>query len=354
MNWRTKLFFIIWLGFAAACAPPALAPIDTAAPPPSDTGTPPITRAPTLTATSTRTPTPYVIRTWTPSPTLATRTRIPTATTTPTPTRYPSPPLTKHEFMPNPILLRYQTGGGDGGYWADWPSELIVYGNGEIFLDGYVGSLEYQPLRRNLPRKEMCRLFYTIEQTGFFNLSGYINPHFSDGTPISTFEVDIWDNTLTLHDELSSILYYSDPIYDDLYIPSELIDTFLLLDNYNPGGMKYYQIDKMVLWVQTSYDSSPASPWPLSSPSLQFLADNYFFRPYIIESKDIFISVSSITSGDYEEAGQVYYVVTRPLWPYEVIQNNQVVDLGPPASELTDPISCFVRDGLLPIPTAPR
>lgn len=161
------------------------------------------------------------------------------------------------------------------------------------------------------------------------------------------------------HKNLHAYIYREPPPgYGDPDIPPALVETFLLLDNYNPGGMKYYESDRIVVWVFNSGFESEAIPWLLPVlPLKELITDKTTLNstnPFIISIQELPDGEKEIPNGYYVEDGNYYHVISRPAWPYEIInENNRLVDLGPPASELVDPISCRVSDGLLPIPTPP-
>jgi hypothetical protein len=131
-----------------------------------------------------------------------------------------------------------------------------------------------------------------------------------------------------------------------------LKNTFNLLENYDPGGWKYYEPEKLAVWVYRLVNSLESKPWPLGSVSLEELAEmsGERYASVIISGEIVGDWFGNVLNGKYLQDGRGYEIYARPLWPYEeTVSYKASYDV--PSSELPETISCHVSDGVLPIPT---
>lgn len=349
-----RLLFLSLL-FLTACSSPVEAPAATRAHSTAATNTvePSHTQTDEPSATWTPTQNPQTIVTRAPS-----STPVPTEILrTATPTRLPSPRIRKQSFDPPSVLAVLTIGQGDGGPLFYIPDNLILYGNGQLIL-------KRDPLlRRKLPRKEICRLLYTIEQTGYFDIEPSMFDYFGDGGQITILYVGGWDRNTLFHDYIPDLIFEDHPLYQgnqeyfpNPYIPAGLLETFLLFNDFHPEGMQYYEPQYHFFSVEPWFNTFDSIEWPVKSHPISDLirskSNEYGQTLRIISRDELPGDIDTLNTGAYFEGDNFYYVQSRPAWPYEVIdESGHLVDLGPPASELTEPIECFVSDGVLPIPT---
>lgn len=81
------------------------------------------------------------------------------------------PPLRKHIWLANPILIQFGFVGGDGAaqWQAQFPHEFVLYADGTLIK---TMTFRDTPViyQSKLNRREVCQWLYTIEQTGFLEL----------------------------------------------------------------------------------------------------------------------------------------------------------------------------------------
>ena len=283
---------------------------------------------------------------------------------TPSPTSTQGPRLRAHSWLPEPVLVEMWLGGGDGCCLFDFPPDIILYSNGQLVLSGEIDSFTYKPLTRTLDRKTSCQFLNTIDQSGFFDYdpSIYRSPY--DGGGSTRISVNTWRSKVAQHTDLFIFILGNEfekvlncpncappPI-----IQSALSDTYKLLYSYNPGGMKYYEPEKLIVWLsETSYRYTLSKPWPLTSLSLQDVAQQSSFGDdfIIIEGDVVSDWYEQVPSGLYWEGGLEIEVLSRPMWPFEKETNRDFYGSSIPSNEYpipTEPLECKVIDGVLPIP----
>lgn len=223
-------------------------------------------------ATATRTPT------YTSSPT-------PVITSTPTPTSVP--PLLAHEWVPEEIVAFIENKGGDGCHQYPRPPDLVLYSDGQLFINTYTGE-GHQLLTKNLSRQEICAFLNTIDQTGFFDydqatyqLDQYSRPieYFSiQGSSTQYILVNAWQsNSVSLYglwsylqsDQTQSGLPIDSPFQAPTILPA-IKNTYSFLSSYMPNGMTVYQPEAIEVWVMDiQQPSARAAVWEVEVPSLE-------------------------------------------------------------------------------------
>ncbi len=295
----------------------------------------------------------------------ATKTRTPTATLTPTATAVP--PLKPHTWIPDLVLVQIAVGGGDGGPPGDFPPDLILYYDGLLIRSGEKSFYSYQPTYTYLSRKETCQVLNTIDQIGFLE---YGSPAFYEfptwGAPSRTVEVNAWRST-TVHYPNYEGIRSGDPYefecddshcIEQLRVVPALRKTYDFLASYDPGGWKYYRADKLLVWVfpRTNDPPTEIKDWPLKSLSIQelFLQSGVgeYYGLTILEGEIAQEWQAKVQNGSYSQGDLTAHVYARPLLPYEEFQPvySYTVLPGPNAPQPTEPLSCKVIDGVLPVP----
>ncbi|MBW8011750.1 MAG: hypothetical protein FVQ83_11005 [Chloroflexi bacterium] len=295
------------------------------------------------------------------------RTPLPAVTKYPTmgssPTSRPVLPLIEHEWVPEPVLVERGYNDGDGGISIDYPPYLRLYGDGMLVMSIYREEFGYRPMYKNLARGEVCRLLNSIDQTGFLNYDPRIYQSPFDGGGENYIKVESWRSNYISHTELAGFIngmwyeFFEElgRIEDSPVILPALKDTYRLLANYEPDGMRSYYPQNMIVWLLEAYTDDPGEPWPLSSISLNELLEqrnsDYEEIPIIIGDPNIGEWFNQIDNGIYYQGNLRLDIYARPMWPYEILGESGTLLPDPNAELPTDPISCYPSDGVLPIPT---
>lgn len=290
----------------------------------------------------------------------------PSATLSPTNTPiYPRPtvaPLKAHEWAPEPILIQMGGYGGDGCCYFGFPPSFILYSDGLFIMSNLVGrNFEYRPLFNRLERKEMCQLLNTIDQNGFFDYDPRVFQSPFAGAGSTYIQVDAWQSKYVNH---GSLYYFIFGDYENEFencddclpvILPEMENTFRLLVGYNPGGMKYYIPEQLLVWLLYPYSDETGKPWPLKSPSLADLLEergsDYDRDPVAVDGDTVQDWFGVINNGVYYQGDLRVEIKARPMWPYETPGNYGPIIINPDSDAFPDTLNCKVVDGILPIPT---
>lgn len=306
-----------------------------------------------------------------PSATLSlTRTRVPTRTSTPipsetstpagTPTSPPVPPLTQHQWHPQPVLISFGFFAGDGGVGG--PPDFTLLGNGTLYVY-QTGGLH----KTELPREEVCRLLNTIDQAGFFAYDPSVINYdlMGDGAGGGFMEVNAWETQHFFLMELS--LYVNGEIEDEgYYMPPVLppiVDTYRLLDSYRPSSLQPSNDDKTVVFIRESSLQDTfgyeVMPWPESLFSLSTYHDNsgcVDVASRVLTTNEALairkLDTSWINSF-FSEGDRIFHISFTTVLPFEQFPAC-VREMWPPSQlvvpDLPETISCSPEDGLVPIP----
>ena len=332
---------------------------------------------PSVTPTVTLTPsfTPRPSETFTPSHT-PTPSLTPTSSLTPSLTSTAVPPLAVHKWHPKTVLVKLESGGGDGCCRYSYPASLVLYANGRMILSENFeenGDWRFQLLTKTYSREETCAILNTIDQTGFldYNPNEY-RPQGSDyfaidGSATTRITVNAWRSNYGEFYALHSYLYQEVALLGHIGfppIPPALRDLYYFLMEYPTDGLELYQPQRLGLVVSKPIGTqrdAPSLDWPFEEFSLAEIekitsADGYPSRFIVIEGEPALSIYSYLgNSFDYGETvsqnGQEYAVFARPILPYEIPQFhtwNILPDpsVKPPEFEL----ECYPSDKVLPIP----
>lgn len=324
---------------------------------------------PTHSATHTHTAIPLT-KTTTIAPT---QTQTPTPSITFTPSITPAGILTSHEWVPENILIYYNHWGGDGCCANSEPPHIVLYSDGQLFVykSGFAadGPLSYL-LTTQLSRKEMCALLNTIEQLGFFNYdygdTTYNIEGFSvEGGSEYIITVNSWhSNSISILGlwEFVNHGYKNEPVQTS---PSFLAikDTFELLFNYAPEGLRPYKPDYIELWIYDPYDSKDIKPWPPELPPLRELLEQaqpdefYDYKLMVLLEGETANQISQLfeylpKGGLFSDGDITLTLVAIPLLPYPHPSHpfTSRVKLHYQATPTPSKLNCEVSDGLLPLP----
>lgn len=313
-------------------------------------------QAPTLTPTLTLTPS-----------------LSPTITLTPTPPT--PPPLSMHEWLPEPLLLVFDDTGSNGGYPP--PPDILLYADGQLIVNYYGVGNKSGRWHTQLSRGEVCQVLNTIEQTGFLNFdpTSY-NFVPLGGGPTTHIVVDAWRSTDYWFSHLVDLM--GNPGFVDgylqgcdfcpiPYVSPAITETYLFLSNYKPPRLKKYVSETWALSVYEYLDYVPenfdqeSAPWTLDNPGLidtlqssgcrnsgTITTFDYSMANQIFEMLDLSFE------GYFTEGGRKFQVNARSMYPYEVLpQCGTITSYGIPQVEIPNlaRMSCYVEDGTLPIPT---
>jgi hypothetical protein len=296
-------------------------------------------------ATPTRTVTPAISLTSTqrPNATLAQTSSAaevkqprPTVTRPPTqtPTQAPTTTSTPGQIPTKQVLLQYGVFGGDGGSDTDFylgrdVPQLVLYTDGQLLLKQKQGDWFTQT---TLTTSQMCDLLLRIERTGFFAISAdgsldHIDPIYAfggtpqfsgDGTPEYLIQINGKQHKFVMI-EPGYAPYLIQPVKTAL----QIVEKYSPETQLTPFKTKY-----LTLWIEKGLENAPhvttqasPQPWPTQLPSLRRLLGDKNDGQAFIEDKDIapILKLFGNRPGDvvFEEDGQIYYVIARPLLPHE-------------------------------------
>ena len=292
------------------------------------------------------TPTDAVVFTPTALPAAtATQTRIPaTASNTPTPTPGPAntPSLTPTLEPTKPVFISFSLGGGDGGspvryYLGAGVPDFTLYADGQIiFREGNYSSYDddagYILRESYLTDGEMCALYSTIHDTGFFEVEGEgwagvddpiygefdDNVVFSEGGPSYVIIVN-GPTPKEVH------IYYA---YANYTIP-EVKAVFDLLHHFTVNTTTPFQPDSVMLWIDevVEPEGQSAHDWPAILPLLSDLLPLMDYESYkgvlILENVDILMELFDyhLKAQLFSEGDHLYQVIASPLLPHERSQD---------------------------------
>lgn len=340
----------------AACAP------SPTAVPPSPTVSP---TQPPLDATAERIPRP----TW---PAAPTRTPAPTPTATPVPTPLPITPLEVRTWDAAPVLVSFGAYGGDSGDpFASYLSlpRLLLYADGRLIATEYVPGEGDRILQTRLDRPAVCALLNTIDQAGFFD---YDPAHYdenqnlivSDGGGTTIISVHAWRSRYVAHYDLWDILQDEPAPWVQEFLAAcgcfslALRDTYRLLDAYAPAGAEPYLPHEVLLLVTPDPFGLTGPPWPISAVSLGQVSPEteYAIGRLLLhgeEARAVYQELGGTVQGQvYSEGDRYFYVLARPLLPYESVAGAespwQIPSTDVPTS--TVELTCYPEDGVLAIP----
>jgi hypothetical protein len=334
---KTQFLLLIGLGLSAlsACASPA--PIQTATIAPS--------AVPSITLQYVSTPTPR-------------------------PTSAVIPALVAHSWKPQKVLISLGGSGGDG---PQYPSldDFTVYSDGQIFSLQWSTDATIQLMTARLPRKDLCALLNSIDQTGFFDYPSrsYVIDHKSKYTPMGApsfkIEVNAWRrNAGNFYNLFEYVAQFDDtggiqstPCPTCEPIPTilpALRNTYRLLSTYKPANLQVYKPTALAIWVMSIRKGKDGKPWPLQSPKLSDLflesaADTTSSGGTTIHLQGVAATKvfnafdQSIASygRDFTEGQYTFNVFAMPLLPGEFYS---IPFEAPPL------LTCTPSDGLVPIP----
>lgn len=363
-----KLFAILLWGcwLVSACgANDVVQPIALVSETPSFTSQPSFTHQPSFTPTrswkSFPTQTPYP--TWTV-----------TSTITPTGTATPQPPLEAHTWNPERVLISLGVKGGDGWYRVvDLPG-YTLFSDGRLFLSGIEteNGIRVRKIRfAQLGRSGACKLLNTIDQNGFFDYdpSTYQEPG-SDGGGSTIITVNAWRQKNGTFYDLGNALDNLDEVWSPKNTPA-LVNTASLLFWYEPSELQEYEPDRVAIWIYENIrwkedNKNVEREWTLTIPRLADLhaqtgsAMDDWNGQYMIYQGDVAKSIyrylaDTDISGVFTEGDYQYTIFVQVLLPYQLprINANTSVSVFEDLPIRHPDMSCYISDGILPIPTPP-
>lgn len=295
----------------------------------------------------------------------ATRTLIPTRTTQPTPTSTTTPnwapiipPLTEHEWMPEPVLISFGQFAGDGV--RSGPPELTLLSNGTLYIYESGGLYETQ-----LEREEVCSLLNTIDQTGFFVYDPRVinTDRMGDGAGGGYVNVDAWQSQ---HFGLMMLSQYVNGEVEDegYYMPPILppiVETYRLLDSYRPINLE--QADFVYYLQIREVDPDWATdlrPWP---SGLFSVAEFYEGSGCVHHNVTRMLTPSELLvlkeldngriNTYVEENGRIFNIAINAYFPEQVVATcsaNPDIPTEFVVPDLPETLQCSPEDGVLPIP----
>jgi hypothetical protein len=302
-------------------------------------------------------------------------------TLTPSLTSTPVPPLKPYSWISEPVLIEFNSWGGDGCCGILAPPMLILYSDGKLFQSNWIeinGENKLQVFYKQLSLREVCAFLNTIDQFGFFDYdpSTYRSPDSDnmpiDGAPHFVINVNAWRKKDITPYALGSYIYSEGTWEEDCPecpslppIPPSLRNTFNLLNNYPVEGAEIYNPDRIAVLIEQVDSDKKANEWPLTNPKLSDL----FLRASqnttttgqeLLITKDEARSVydavgQSIELYDgflFHEGQLTYRLYVRPLLPFEAPAELDAIRSQIPSQSFENPglpLSCKPSDGILPI-----
>lgn len=282
----------------------------------------PTVPAPTSTATSTRTP-------------------VPTQTLTPTPTATPifgTYPL-KH------VLFKYTVSGlhnAFDGFGLNEGTLLVIYSDGQL-IAARAGDKRIKS--RNLTTREICSFAAKLDSYGFFTIDApqntdETNPLYDFGSKYQKINDGSFYNFVLNGINPRRVSLY-EPYLEFLLRPMKRMLDFV--ETYNPGGLKDYQPERMLLYVEAGRGVLEAEQvkigeWSADLPSLASANESGFIFLEGEEAAQAHEFLSKGKANVYVENDVEYTVVQKVLYPHESL------DTSPePIATPTDfllPINC--------------
>jgi hypothetical protein len=224
--------------------------------------------------------------------------------------------------------------GGDGGSDTDFylgrdVPQLILYTDGQLLLKQKHGDWFTQT---TLTTSQMCALLLRVERAGFFTISadGSLDhndpiyafggtPQFSgDGTPEYLIQINGKQHKFVMI-EPGYAPYLIQPVKTAL----QIVEKYSSETPTTPFRTKH-----LVLWIEkgmenASYITPQPShqPWPTQLPSLAGLLEGSKERQVFFEDENVASLLKLFGNRPseivFEEDGQEYYLIARPLLPHE-------------------------------------
>lgn len=310
-------------------------------------------------ASATPTATPTVVKNLFGSPFPPYKTPTPLPTQTPRPT-YISPPTStptttaiiegsRVTWQPNEILIYWGNHGGDGDA-ISYPPDFMLFWDGTLLQAG--SGFSSPPYISHTSQKEICKLFLTINQSGFFEEQKWYSMPF-DGLGGGSIQVNAW-KTNTVSSQVLDYAIKGSPYYTTLFcrfcplpdintiIRPPMANVYFLLDSFVPENREIASTQDIVIYLGL-VDDKPGESWPISSVSLENLWDQC--------SKTSCTDVGMVVTGEMareiqEKITNGYYstldnktisVLYRPVWP------------KPSSVPLDYIITCNLEDDTFPI-----
>lgn len=307
LHFRFTLILLIWMLTGCGSFPLAPTPTPTALPP---------------TVTPTRTPVP-------------TKTLTPTPTVTPVFASYPL----KH------VLFKYTLSGFHGAFEEFGLYEgtlLVIYSDGQL-IAARAGDKRIKS--KQLTTKEVCSFAAKLDSYGFFTIAAPQNTE--ESNPLYDFGSEyrkIYDGlfyNLVLNGMSPRRVSVYEPYVDFLVRPMKRMLDFV--ETYNPGGLRDYQPERMLLFVEAGRgaleaEQVKAGEWSADLPSLRSGNAGGFIFLEGAEAGRVYDFLSNSKANVFIEDNAEYAVVQRVLYPHENL------DTAPePIATPTDfllPINC--------------
>jgi len=294
-------------------------------------------------------------------------TEIPTAISTSLPINYrkgtPLPPLSKNDWIPEPVLISFKSTCGDG---CDLPPApyLMLYADGTLIRsnDQYASRPEYT----NLNKFQICKVLNTLDQLGLFEYDPTVYKNPEVHAPSFIIKVNAWESNYVDHVALDSSIagglqalypWCEDCAPSPVVLPA-IHNTYLFLSEFDPGGWKYYEANSFLamIFISESPIAGNYEPWPFSNPTLTSIFDavgerNIAFVQFEVDNGSKWRGDNSY---EYYTDGELYAsVIYRPLFPHE--NNSSAQNIGSKIEQTnkdipTEPLVCEKADGVYDLP----
>ena len=279
----------------------------------------------------------------------STPTPPPTATQTPRPTKTPTLPPT-----PTPVFATYPWKHVWIKYTVESPAEVASqFGLKEepllvIYTDGVmIAARTGDPKVRTqvLNTKEVCSFIARLDTLGFYTLQDSrsteeTNPLYDFNSKYQPIE-DGRFATLTVNLTNPKSISFFEPYRKFLARPMRKVMEFV--ETYNPGRLKPYQPDRLILFVTPGRDPATdskvkARAWTLETPSLMEMANvpHTFLEGQ--QAAAVYELLMKYQTSIYLEKESEYTVSFRLLYPHEIVNVGSVPITTP--TEERFPVNC--------------
>jgi hypothetical protein len=268
----------------------------------------------------------------------------PTASPRPSVTRTPSPVPSSPTPSPTSIatkqvLLQLARDPPDGGgylpisFGRAAPSR-VLYIDGEFITVGNDGSY----LETILSAPQMCALLRQVASTGFFQVDGTGALQEEDpiyrfqATPEAILGAGSW--AIQINGNPAKIVSIYDP-YED-FVTGPIRATLQLLKNYLPAGLKPYQPNRLMVWIDVGrqmydgasdrFDGTPratlaARAWPSDLPRLADWWSGVSLNQIFLQgdlAERVFDLHGTDSYGLFTDRGQEYSLFIETVLPHGV------------------------------------
>jgi len=212
--------------------------------------------------------------------------------------------------------------------------DFVLYTDGQLIL-----STSNNLMQKTLSSTEVCTLLSKITSTGFFEVaegdpSDWVETHKPIYQSVTATQ-DVGEGGLYEDIVVNGQPHKAVSVYYILknYLVKPVRQVFDLITTYKPDGLKPYQPQQVLLWIEPLhpvhlYSDTPTptvQSWPTNLPSLSTLLGPQDSGQALIQGGNVqpILKLFSQLPGSrlFIDQGQSYTVIARPLLPHETANN---------------------------------